>query len=250
MANASNPDSKSTFLSTWKDLVALVRDTLLLALVVLLLAFPTTFNNLLVSAGFEEGSIVGFKWKAKLVESDQALKEAQANITDLTAQNEKLSRALAAAQARSGDPAEKLLLTKLEDENNKLKQASAKVEASVQVTIASNAVLVEKAQTSSGATLQWGVVYGGDTDLAAAQYEVETAAKKYGLTNTSIFFRQGSFRSVATAADRSDAEQLLFKAKNRRSDAYIVNLNTWCPNRTAKAGYTECAVPARETLAR
>ncbi|WP_428825132.1 hypothetical protein ACLIKD_11225 [Azonexus sp. IMCC34842] len=85
---------------------------------------------------------------------------------------------------------------------------------------------------------------------AAAQYEVKSAAQKYVLTNTSIFFRQGSFRSVATAADRSDAEQLLFKAKNRRSDAYIVNLNTWCPNRTAKAGYTECTAPARETLVR
>lgn len=243
MAEASQQKSSGSFLSTWKDLVALVRDTFLLALVVLLLAFPTTFNSLLVSAGFEEGSIVGFKWKAKLVESDQALKEAQANITDLTTQNEKLSKALADAQAKSNDPSEKLLLTEIEEENKKIKLASAKVEANVQVTIASSAALVEQAQTSSSAIVQWGVVYGGDTDLAGAQYEVGTVAQQFGITNASIFFRQGSFRSVATASDRSEAEQLLFKAKSRRGDAYIVNMSKWCPRTAQKADYAECVSP-------
>jgi hypothetical protein len=243
MTEASQSQTKGSFLSTWKDVVALLRDTFLLALVVLLLAFPTTLNGLLVSAGFEEGSIVGFKWKAKLVDSDQALKEAQANITDLTTQNEKLSKALADAQARTNDPTEKLQLADLEEENKKLKQASAKVEANVQVTIASNAALVEKAQTATAANVQWGVVYGGDTNLDAAKYEVGAAAQKYGLTNASIFFRQGSFRSVATASDRAEAEQLLFKAKSRRSDAYIVNMSKWCSRTAQKAEYTECISP-------
>lgn len=243
MAETPNQISSGSFLTTWKDLVALARDTFLLLLVVLLLVFPTTFNNLLVSAGFEEGSIVGFKWKAKLVESDQALKEAQANITDLTTQNEKLAKALADAQTKSSDPSDKALLTKLEEENNKLKVASAKVEANVQATIASSAALVEKAQNTSGTAVQWGVVYAGDTDLAAAQYEVGAIAQKFGITNASIFLRQGSFRSVATASDRSEAEQLLFKAKGRRSDSYIVDMNKWCPRRAQKDGYAECLSP-------
>ena len=50
-----------------KNLFALLRDIALAALAVLLLVFPTTFNDRLTQAGFEEGSFAGLKWKAKLV---------------------------------------------------------------------------------------------------------------------------------------------------------------------------------------
>jgi len=240
MAEDSQKQNKDSILEVWKNLVSLLRDTLLLALGVLLLIFPTTFNGILVSAGFDEGSVVGFKWKAKLVDSDQALKESQANATNLAAQNEKLAKALSDTQAKSTDFSDKQLLAKLEEENQKLRLASAIVDANVQATIAANAALVEKAQTSSTTLIQWGVVYGGDTDLESAQYEVGKMAQKYEITNASIFFRQGSYRSVAIASDRSEAEQLLFKAKNRRSDSYIVNMSKWCPRTTPKDGYAEC----------
>lgn len=241
MADEQTQGNKLSFLGVWKDLIALVRDTILLALGVLLVAFPTAFNELLVNAGFEEGSVVGFKWKSKLVESDQALKEAQANITDLSTQNEKLTKALAELQAKSADSIGKKQLTELEEGNKKLKIASARVEANVQTTIAGNAVLVEKALASSTSPVKWAVVYGSDTDLASAQYEIGTIAKKFDLSNSAIFSRQGLFRSVAIAADRSDAEQLLFKAKNRRGDSYIVNLEKWCPSTAQREGYVECA---------
>jgi len=245
MADELTQENRQSILGIWKDLVALVRDTALLALGILLLVFPTKFNDVLVNAGFEEGSVVGFKWKAKLVESDQALKEAQANITDLAAQNEKLTKALTDVQAKSTDSIEKQRLTELEEENKKLKVASAKVEANVQATIAGNAALVEKAQTSSTTIVKWGVVYGGDTKLTSAQYEIGAIAKKFELTNTAIFFRQGSYRSVAIASNRSEAEQLLFKAKNRRSDSYIVNFGKWCPSTSQKDGYVECINPSQ-----
>ncbi len=234
------PKRKWTFLNTWKDVVAVLRDTFLLALVVLLLAFPETFNGLLVNAGFEEGSIVGFKWKAKLVESDQALKEAQANITDLTTQNEKLSKELAGAQAKTNDPTEKIRLANLEEENKKLKRASVKVKASVQDTIDSSAALVEKAQTTMETNAQWGVVYGGETNLKAVKNKALEAEQQQGITNTSIFYRQGSFRSVAIASNYLEAMQLLIKAKIHRSDAYIVNMSKWCPRTQQKDGYAEC----------
>lgn len=240
MSEPSQSQTKVSFINTWKDIVTLLRDTFLLALIFLLLAFPVTFKSLLIKAGFKEGSIAGLKWEANLDDSDQALKEARANITNLTTQNEKLLKAIADAQTRTNNPTEKLQLAKLEEENKKLKQASAKVEANIQDTIASNASLVEEVQMATGASVQWGVVYGGDTNLDAAKYEAGVIAQKYGITNPSIFLRQGMFRSIATASDRTDAEQLLLKAKNRRSDAYIVNLNKWCPRFEQKTGYAEC----------
>src|SRR5437588_823927 len=129
-----------------KDLVALLRDCGLFVLVLLLLVFPMTFNSVLTRAGFEEGSLVGFKWKSKLVESDQALKEARATITDLKTQLSKTSQALADAQAKLNDPSLKETLVSLEKENKQLNATSSRVETSVANTIASSAPLVEKAQ--------------------------------------------------------------------------------------------------------
>ncbi len=232
-----------SLLSAWKDVVSLLRDTLLLCLGVLLIIFPTTFNDILVGAGFEEGSVVGFKWKSRLVEADQALKDARASITDLSIQNEKLSEALSKAQATINDPAENEKLAALQDENNRLKLTSEKIEASVQATIASNATLVEKAQTSIGTASQWGVVYGGDTTIAGAQYETGPIATKLGLPNTGIYLRQGSYRSVALASSRAEADQLLYLAKRRRSDAYVVDMARWCPQSTQIADVHECLTP-------
>ena len=237
MANSAG--GRDLQLNMWKDAVALLRDLLLLVIGVLLVIWPAQFNSVLVRAGFEEGSVVGFKWRAKLEESDQALKDATAAITDLKQQNEKLTKALADAQAGIVDPAAKARLAELQQESQKLKESTDRVGAAARATIASNAPLVERAQQAMGDT-HWAVVYGGDTKLEDAKYEVTTIAKKLELPNASIYLRQGSYRSVAPAGSREEAEQVLSRAKTRRKDAYIVNLNKWCPNASRKGDYFEC----------
>ena len=76
------------WLTLWKDGLAVTRDTLFLVLAALLVIFPATFNALLERAGIEEWSVAGMKWRAKLVDSDQSLKDANAMITDLRGQND------------------------------------------------------------------------------------------------------------------------------------------------------------------
>lgn len=235
--------SASNFVALGKDLVALLRDSALFVLALLLLVFPKVFNTMLVNAGFEEGSVVGFKWKSKLVQSDTALKDAQTTITDLKAQLDKMSQALVDAQAKLGDPSLKDQISKLEEENKQVKTASSQVEASVAASIASNAPLVEKAQSAASSNTTWGIVFGGDTRLDAAKYEVETAASKLGIPNASVYFRQGSYRSVSVVEDGSQLKKTLYKAQARRPDAYIVNMSTWCPRTNEKPGYLECVVP-------
>jgi len=245
-----NTDSKnggknpvSNFVSLGKDVVALFRDFALIGIAFLLLIFPNAFNTLLVNAGFEEGSIVGFKWKSKLVESDAALKEAQATITDLRSQLDKMSQALADAQAKLNDPSLKDEISKLNEESKQLKRASSSVEASVAATIASNAPLVEKAQSITSSSTIWGVVFGGDTKLDGAKYEVEVNAPKLGISNASVYFRQGYYRSVSVVRSRSEAEQARYAAIKKRPDAYIVDMSKWCPRNVEKPGYRECLSP-------
>jgi TRAP-type mannitol/chloroaromatic compound transport system substrate-binding protein len=180
------------------------------------------------------------KWKAKLNQTDGALVKAQATIVDLKDQNDKLNKALSEVKSQIDNPEVKANITKLEQLNTQLVENATKVQASVESNISANAPLVQKIQASTGTVVTWGIVYGGDQNLNAAEYEIQTIAPKLGLTNVAIYYRQGSYRSVATTTDRLQAEQFLNKAKERRKDSYIVNMSTWCPNTTQKDGYFEC----------
>ena len=133
-----------------KDVISVLRDGALFILATLLVAFPARFNTILVDAGFEEGSLVGFKWKSKLIESDQALKDAQQTIESLQGKNDELLKALSDANSKTNDP--KLLehISKLEEENKALKTTTLNVQAKVINSIESNAPLVEKALSAAG----------------------------------------------------------------------------------------------------
>jgi len=224
-----------------KDVVALLRDSVLFILALLLLAFPTTFNQTLSSAGFEEGSFVGLKWKPKLIESDDKLKEAQTALADLQAQNARLTTALAEAQQKLNDPALKTKFAEIQEANKEVSASAVKVQNSVQQTIQNNAALIQRVQPA--ADDQWVVVLGSDTTLDAAKYETQTAAPKLGISGATIQLRQKLYQSVVIANNRAEAEQVLAKAKSRRADAFIVRLSSWCPNSKDRDGFAECTGP-------
>lgn len=222
-----------------KDMIVLLRDATLLFLAGLLLLYPSKFNDLLVSAGFEEGSLVGFKWKAKLLDSDNTLKDAQATIADLKSQLEKANQALSGALARTDDQSLKASYGKLYEENRQLNEASLQVQAAVKSTIASNAPLVEKAQVAAAASGGWGVMFGSDLSLEAARDEIARAAEK-GVRGTGVYYRNGYYASVAVTNDRSTAQDYLAIVKSFRPDSYIASIAAWCRNPQQRDGYVEC----------
>jgi hypothetical protein len=153
MADAPNAGQSwlTASVSVGKDLVSLLRDGAIFVLALLLVVFPLQFNSILVNAGFEEGSLVGFKWKSKLVESDKALKDAQTTISDLQAKNDELVKALADTNAKLKDPTLLQRAEKLQDENSKLRDATQQVQTTVSNAIESNVPLVAKALSSTDA---------------------------------------------------------------------------------------------------
>jgi len=52
-----------------------------------------------------------------------------------------------------------------------------------------------------------------------------------------MYYKQGFNRSIAITEERSAAEALLLKAKQRRPDSYIVPMFTWCQNSVQKEDY-------------
>jgi len=96
------------------------------------------------------------------------------------------------------------------------------------------------AGTSVAVNDTWGVVFGGDTTLDAANFEVTKTAARMGINKGEVFRRAGSYRSVKVFTSRSEAEDALGKAQIVRPSSYIVNMSTWCPTSEQKVGYFEC----------
>jgi hypothetical protein len=132
-----------------KDLVALLRDTALFILAMLLVIYPESVNRILVKAGFQEGSLAGFTWKSNLLDSNSSLEEAQATLSTLRAENKKLLDALAEANGKLVDPALQARVADLTKQNVALMTSTAKVQDSVSATLKSNAPLVQTALATS-----------------------------------------------------------------------------------------------------
>ncbi len=89
----------------------------------------------------------------------------------------------------------------------------------------------------------WGLVFGGDKTLDAANDEVTKTAERMGIGQGEIFRRDGSFRSVKIFLSRPEAEGALGKARAVRPSSYIVDMARWCPNSVLRDGYSECISP-------
>lgn len=228
-------------ISSGKDLLALARDLFLFLLGTLLLCFPSCLNDRLTKAGFQEGDIMGLKWKSSLVKSDQALKEMTLTDSLLRMQNDSLSRLLTQLYPHIASDSIKKEIASLQISTTKLRQAAALAQSSAQNTIATNASVVVKAQKSVNEGEQWGVVFGADADLPGAKYERDIIARKKDIPGVSIYYRQGFYRSVAVTASRDYAETILETAKTRRADAYIVPMSIWCPKAVKNGDYLMCS---------
>lgn len=223
-----------------KDIFALLRDSSLFLLAILLLFFPTKLNDVLTSAGFEEGSIVGFKWKARLVETDDALKAANVTIESLQAQLKQANDTLAAANAvvPSGELKERI--QRVEQAGRDVAAASDGATDAARTTIAANAPLVDRAQQSIAMSGGWAVVFGSDKTLAAARDEISRATKA-GIQGAGIYMRNSYYASISVVPTREKAVEYLQIARAFRTDSYTTRLATWCTSPIQRDGYIECA---------
>lgn len=167
-------DTLGRVIGLGKDLVALFRDGALLLLAILLLALPEKLNAILVKAGFEEGSVVGFKWKSKLVNSDQALKDANATISDLQKKSGELSTALTEVAAKLNDPKLREKAAALQADNRSLAMAAKEVQATLASTIEANTPFVTSA-------LSAGDVKNGRSYLEAMRALIRQGMRRKGM---------------------------------------------------------------------
>ncbi len=227
-----------------KDITATVRDAAFLLLGLLLIAFPSKLNGILVSAGFEEGSIAGMKWKSKLQSSDEALKVATSKIVELQRQLASNQRILKIAQPGIDDPKLAAKVEEVVDGNSAVKKSASAVERSSARVINDNAAYVAKATSALNLGSEgFAIVFGTDTTPELAQYEIDLAARKYGIHDGKIFYRNGGYVSASVAPSLEQANATLLLAKQKRQDSYIVSIKTWCPSQKVQEGITRCNEP-------
>lgn len=230
--------------SVAKDITATARDAALLLLGLLLIAFPATFNGILVTAGFEEGSIAGMKWKSKLQSSDQALKVATSKIVELQKQLASNQQILEITQQKINDPKLAAKVVEVVDGNRAVKKSASEVEKSSARVISNNADYVAKATTALNLGSEgFAVVFGTDTTPELAEYEVGLATKKYGIPDAKIFYRNGGYVSASVAPSLEQANATLILAKRKRQDSYIASIKTWCPTQKVEGNITRCSDP-------
>lgn len=82
------------FVENAKGIVSIVRDGLITLILILLLFVPATVNRSLIAAGFTEGDIGGFKWKAAVEDNTEKLNVAAQTIDTLQDQLGKTQTAL------------------------------------------------------------------------------------------------------------------------------------------------------------
>ena len=87
----------------------------------------------------------------------------------------------------------------------------------------------------------WIIVFTGDSNLDGSKYELNKLIRA-GIEGAKIYFRDNSYRVISkTFSSKQDAADYLQSHKQKvRSDAYIVDKNTWCPNETFNGEYYEC----------
>ena len=226
---------KTKIISNTKTIIEIIISSLTLIIVCLFLFSPKSFNTILTDAGFEEGSVVGFKWKNKLLETDQVVKDLKQQNASLVKQNEELLTAINKSQ-KTNNTYNIDWLKDINDNNQNLLTKNTKLTTTAETIITENNTLL-----INNKNIKYGIVFSGDSNLPEALYEVTTQAKRFNLPDSKIFYRNNSYRSVSIVNDSDEAKDVLYRAKQKRSDSYLINLNTWCKNPVEKDNYIVCS---------
>ncbi len=233
----------------WQASLDFTKSVLIVGLVLAFIVYPNALWFVLERAGLRVTELEFFG--AKLTRAQEAAVDLEAALKQSVLDNQSLGAQLESTQT-SLEEARKCLsdvdslrnCTRNTDLINQLKASEATVAQSRQlatnsaaaanVALRNNAaVLQESLATVAPRPSQWGIVFGGDTSIREADFEL---AKAKDVPNLAIYHRQGSYRSVAVFDSRNAAQESLPRLQRINRGAYIVVLDHWCPNPQRQPG--------------
>ena len=228
-----------------KSFFDVFKQVAIVSVLVFLFLSPETIGKALDRMGIQEGDVLGFKWKRQLAATDSKLQQATDSVAELQGKLQQANQAIATqrelivslqapAAATEAERQRANAITerasRLIQENSTAIQSAAQTTATVNQTLATNAALLSKGSDAPIEAPQWAIIAGGDPEESGARDEL-ARARQAGFGSTKLFQRRGSFRTVIIFANSAAANQALrdVRTKMRRPDAYLVNLDRWCP---------------------
>lgn len=238
--NASRTAIHRERLGFYRDASTFLRDILIGGLILFCVMRPDVVRSWLSALGVSKATFLGFELtpgnERELAATIDGLRQQRdAAIFERNSLAEKAAAALRELeQLKGSDPALRGEIASIEASTRPTQPPAGSQARKIQNE------LIEGAQRTLGSAEGWGVIFGGDVSLEAAQTEVDWA-RRNGLNNVGIVRRQGSFRSIVFVARSAEAaEQVRRLVSRRRPDSYVVNLASWCPNLVERNGYREC----------
>ena len=235
MGNDSGKAPIASRLGAAREATGLARDILIALLVIVIIVRPAVLKSWLTALGVSKATIFGLELtpgsEKELAATIDGLKQQRdAAVFERNSMAQKAEEALREVERlKGGDPA--------------VSRELSTIRAAIAVPPAGSgsgrSSWVESARQAIDSGGRWAVVYGGDISLAEAQGEMGWASRN-GLNGAVIFNRQGSFRSVVLADSPEAADGLLATVRKRRADAYVVNMQTWCPKAEQRDGFQQC----------
>jgi hypothetical protein len=236
---ASRTAAQRERLALLRDYSTLTRDLLIAGLILFCVVRPDILRSWLGALGVSKATLFGLELnpgneKALASTIDTLKQQRDAAIFERNSMAKKAEEALREVERLKGaDPA--------------VTDAIASIQASTRAASAApspkaalnQSLLVESARRAIDGGGRWAVVYGGDTSLEAARVDMGWGQRN-GLEGRTVVNRQGIFRSIVLADSPEAAEALLETARRRRPDAYVVNMQTWCPRTEQRAGFMQC----------
>lgn len=240
-AGATRPARSRERLVYYREISTFLRDLLIAGLIVFCILRPDVVRSWLGALGVSKATVLGIELtpgsEQELAETIDTLRQQRdAAIFERNSFAEQAAAALREVERLKGtNPGLRGTIANLEA----AVRAPAPAPAATARGTRLQAELVETARQSLGSEAGWAVVYGADRDLEAARAELDWA-RRNGLDDVAAVRRQNNYRSVAFAPDARAAEAVRDIVRRRRPDAYVVNLQTWCPNMVEVDGVREC----------
>ncbi len=218
------------FLATSRSVLALVRESAIIILILVVLVWPDALQSVLKKAGFSELDLGFLKWQKQIEAAQQDAQDAN----QILAQVEKdLSDTKESIETIKNTPDLKpetieeinKLSVKLDESNKATTLARGNLQQNIAVQREFMNEFQQVAPVEEG---PWGIVVGADKNEEGARHELREFRGK-GFENIQIIIKSGWYRTVVIFDDPFDAEKQLARIKEMSEDAFIINLPNFCP---------------------
>ena len=211
-----------------KDLLAVVREALLV-IAFLLLLLPERFNGLLERAGFTKGSFLGFEWQKAIKESTDQAKGAGDAISQVAGRLQEFDDRLRALDRQSTDPRVRAEIASLSRDVQASLQETARADRAAKSSVLTQQQLIAQVAPATLEVTGW--MYLGKASgpagpwLSGSPETIETVPPDALKPGARLRARDDVYLRAAAASGQQHAEGRVLSVVSRGREVEVVAMD-------------------------